>query len=74
MTSTDRTPENDPGTDTGGQGRLAAVTGLVSVIGAVVLAFTGHAEAAAAVGVAGGAVAGGIQVTVNIDRRPPGRE
>ncbi|MFE5241613.1 MULTISPECIES: hypothetical protein [unclassified Streptomyces] len=73
MPSTDRTPE-EPGTGTRGQGRLAAVTGLVSVIGAVVLGFTGHPEAAAAVGVAGGAVAGGIHVTVNIDRRPPGRE
>ncbi|MFJ8859331.1 hypothetical protein ACIRD8_12925 [Streptomyces sp. NPDC102451] len=55
-------------------GRLAAVTGLCSVIATVVLAFTGHAEAAAAAGVAGGAVAGGIQVTVNVHRRPPGQE
>ncbi|MFI6121913.1 hypothetical protein ACIBCU_19080 [Streptomyces sp. NPDC051064] len=73
MTSTDRTPA-EPGTDARGPGRLAAVTGLVSVIGAVVLALTGHAEAAAAAGVAGGAVAGGIHVTVNINRRPPGEE
>ncbi|MFJ8921372.1 hypothetical protein B046DRAFT_03698 [Streptomyces sp. LamerLS-316] len=73
MTSTDRTPA-DPGTGGPVPGRLTALTGLVSVVGAVVLALTGHAEAAAAAGLAGGAVAGGIHVTVNIQRRPPGRE
>ncbi|WP_432106286.1 hypothetical protein [Streptomyces sp. bgisy091] len=67
MTSLDRTPE-EPGGDRRGRGRLEAVTGLASVIGAVVLALTGHAEAATAVGIAGGAVVGGIHVTVNINR------
>ncbi|WP_322983131.1 hypothetical protein [Streptomyces sp. S584] len=78
MTTTDRTPA-DPGTGGPAPGRLTALTGLVSVVGAVLLAVTGHAEAAAAAGlaggaVAGGAVAGGIHVTVNIQRRPPGQE
>ncbi|MFD9499261.1 hypothetical protein [Streptomyces sp. NPDC060035] len=73
MTSIDRTPA-EPGTGARAPGRLAAVTGLLSVIAAVILALTGHAEAAAAAGVAGGAVAGGIHVTVNIHRRPPGQE
>lgn len=73
MTTTDRTPA-DPGTGGPAPGRLTALTGLVSVVGAVLLALTGHAEAAAAAGLAGGAVAGGIQVTVNIQRRPPGQE
>ncbi|MEU2682039.1 hypothetical protein ABZ638_34735 [Streptomyces sp. NPDC007107] len=50
-------------------GRLAAVTALCSVIATVVLALTGHAEVAAAAG-----VASGIQVTVHIHRRPPGQE
>ncbi|MEU6688107.1 hypothetical protein [Streptomyces sp. NPDC046832] len=47
---------------------LTAVTGLVSVIAVVILALTGHSEAALAVGVIGGAAgaAGGIRVTVNI--------
>jgi hypothetical protein len=51
-------------------GWLSAVTGLVSVIAVVILALTGHGEAALAVGVIGGAAgaAGGIQVTVNIRR------
>ncbi|MEV6265336.1 hypothetical protein AB0M42_31990 [Streptomyces sp. NPDC051784] len=61
------------GTDAA-SGRLAAVTGLCSVVATVVLALTGHAEAAAAAGAAGGAVTGGIQVTVTIHRRPPGQE
>ncbi|MDX3056608.1 hypothetical protein PV394_15890 [Streptomyces sp. NE06-03E] len=73
MTTTDRTPA-DPGTGGPAPGRLTALTGLVSVVGAVLLAVTGHAEAAAAAGLAGGAVAGGIHVTVNIQRRPPGQE
>ncbi|MFD4898976.1 hypothetical protein ACFVDT_02685 [Streptomyces sp. NPDC057699] len=73
MTTTDRTPA-DPGTGGPAPGRLTALTGLVSVVGAVLLALTGHAEAAAAAGLAGGAVAGGIHVTVNIQRRPPGQE
>ncbi|MFD5042189.1 hypothetical protein ACFWMX_15325 [Streptomyces sp. NPDC058378] len=73
MTTTDRTPA-DPGTGGRAPGRLTALTGLVSVVGAVLLALTGHAEAAAAAGLAGGAVAGGIHVTVNIQRRPPGQE
>ncbi|MDX3430848.1 MULTISPECIES: hypothetical protein [unclassified Streptomyces] len=72
-TTTDRTPA-DPGTGGPAPGRLTALTGLVSVVGAVLLAVTGHAEAAAAAGLAGGAVAGGIHVTVNIQRRPPGQE
>ncbi|MER7942210.1 MULTISPECIES: hypothetical protein [unclassified Streptomyces] len=73
MTTTDRTPAG-PGTGGPAPGRLTALTGLVSVVGAVLLAVTGHAEAAAAAGLAGGAVAGGIHVTVNIQRRPPGQE
>nr|WSS64919.1 hypothetical protein OG284_28545 [Streptomyces sp. NBC_01177] len=73
MTTTDRTPA-DLGTGGPAPGRLTALTGLVSVVGAVLLAVTGHAEAAAAAGLAGGAFAGGIHVTVNIQRRPPGQE
>ncbi|MFJ8751683.1 hypothetical protein ACIREO_20500 [Streptomyces sp. NPDC102441] len=73
MTSIDRTPA-EPGPEARGPGRIAAVTGLLSVVGAVILALTGHAEAAAAAGVAGSAVAGGIHVTVNIHRRPPGQD
>ncbi|MFI9585729.1 hypothetical protein ACIHCQ_28650 [Streptomyces sp. NPDC052236] len=67
MTSIDRTPA-EPSTHTRVLGWLTAATGLLSVIAAVILALTGHAEAAAAVGVSGGAVAGGTQVTVNIRR------
>ncbi|AXK36499.1 hypothetical protein DVA86_31915 [Streptomyces armeniacus] len=49
-------------------GWLTTMTGLVSIVAVVVLALTGHTEAAAAVAVIGGAVsaAGGVQVTVNI--------
>jgi hypothetical protein len=67
LTSADRTPA-EPGTHARVLPWLTAATGLLSVIAAVILALTGHAEAAAAVGVSGGVVAGGTQVTVNIRR------
>lgn len=69
MTSLDGTPSKVR-TDVRLLGWLTTVTGLVSVVAVVVLALIGHGEAAAAVGVIGGAVsaAGGIQVTVNIRR------
>ncbi|MBL1291582.1 hypothetical protein ACFTXO_03590 [Streptomyces sp. NPDC057067] len=73
MTSSTRPPAAS-GADAHTPGRLAAVTGLCSVVATVVLALTGHGEVAVATGVAGGAVAGGIQVTVNINRRPPDQE
>ncbi|WP_406145085.1 hypothetical protein [Streptomyces sp. NBC_01012] len=73
MTSSTRPPAV-PGTDARIPAWLTAATGLCSGVATVVLALTGHAEAAAAVGVAGGAVAGGVQVTVNVQRRPSGQE
>jgi len=47
---------------------LTALAGLLAVVAAAILALAGHAEAAAAVGVTGGAVLGGGQVTVHIHR------
>lgn len=47
----------------------SAATGLGAVIAVVVLGLTGHTEAATAAGViGGGALAGGVSVTVNIRR------
>ncbi|MGW2638078.1 hypothetical protein [Streptomyces sp. NPDC001348] len=67
MTSTNHTPA--PGA-AGPHvlGWISAVTGLLTVVAVIVLAVTGHAGAAAAVAVAGGAVTGGGRVTVTIRR------
>lgn len=50
--------------------RMTAVTVLAAIVGAVVLALTGHTEAAVAVaGIGAGVTAlGGIQVTIHIRR------
>ncbi|MET9646262.1 hypothetical protein [Streptomyces syringium] len=67
MTSLDRTPK----TDLPSVRPLAWVTtvaGLLSIVAVIVLALTGYTAAATAVGLIGGALAGGIQVTVQIRR------
>ena len=69
LTPLDRTPSDTPH-NVRLLGWLTTVTGLVSIVAVVVLALSGEPQAAAAVGIIGGAVsaAGGIQVTVNIRR------
>ncbi|QLJ02923.1 hypothetical protein HZZ00_19225 [Streptomyces sp. NEAU-sy36] len=67
MTSSDRTPATPPA-EARLPGTIAAVTGLLSVIAIVLLAFTGHGDASLIAGVAGGAVTGGRQLTVIIRR------
>ena len=66
MTSIDRTPA-EPDIHARLLSWLTAITGLLSVCAAVILAVVGQAEAAAVVAVAGSAVTG-TQVTVNIRR------
>ncbi|MGW4983338.1 hypothetical protein [Streptomyces mirabilis] len=66
MTSIDRTPA-EPDIHARRLGWLTAVTGLLPVAAAVILAAVGQTEAAAVVAVTGSAVTG-TQVTVNIRR------
>lgn len=53
--------------------RLVPVTVLTSIAAATTLAFTGFPAVAIAVAAAGGALGGGVQVTINMCRRCPRR-
>lgn len=49
-------------------GWVSAISALLCLAAVVVLAFSGYPEAAAAVGVLGGAGAGGVRVSIHVRR------